>query len=144
MSGRILAWALVILGAGAIAGGLGFYKYAEIEAASAAAAAAPETAEAVEAVQVRRGAWAASARAVGTVVALRQVEIRNELAGTVTEVSFSSGDVVEAGQVLVRFDTGQEEASLAAAEAEARMARLTFERRERLRGSQALSVHDLD
>jgi membrane fusion protein (multidrug efflux system) len=144
MSGRILAWIVVIVGAGALAGGLGFYKYAEIEAATAAAAAAPEAAEAVEAVQVRSGVWTTSTRAVGTVVALRQVEIRNELAGTVAEVAFASSDIVEAGQVLVRFDTRQEEASLAAAEAEARMARLTFERRERLRGSQALSVHDLD
>lgn len=144
MAGRILAWMAVILGAGAIAGVLGFYKYAEIEAATAAAAAAPEAAEAVEAARVRTGVWTASARAVGTVVALRQVEMRNELAGTVAEVAFASGDIVEAGQVLVRFDTRQEEASLAAAEAEARMARLTFERRDRLRGSQALSVHDLD
>jgi membrane fusion protein (multidrug efflux system) len=144
MSGRIVAWVFVVLAAGAIAGGLGFYKYTEIEAAAAVSAAAPEAAEAVEGVRVRRGVWAASARAVGTVVALRQVEIRNELAGTVAEVAFSSGDIVEAGQVLVRFDTRQEEASLAAAEAEARMARLTFERRDRLRGSQALSVHDLD
>ncbi|WP_444858033.1 efflux RND transporter periplasmic adaptor subunit [Sphingosinicella sp.] len=135
---------VVILGAGAVAGGLGFYKYAEIKAATAAAAAAPEAAEAVEAVRVRSGHWTASARAVGTVVALRQVEIRNELAGTIAAVAFSSGDIVEAGQVLVRFDTRQEEASLAAAEAEARMARLTFERRDRLRGSQALSAHDLD
>jgi membrane fusion protein (multidrug efflux system) len=144
MAHRILAWIAVLFGAGAIAGGLGFYKYAEIEAATAAAAAAPEMAEAVEAVRVRSGTWTASARAVGTVVALRQVEIRNELAGSVAEVAFSSGDVVEAGQVLVRFDTRQEEASLAAAEAEARMAQLTFERRDRLRGSQALSAHDLD
>jgi membrane fusion protein (multidrug efflux system) len=144
MAGRILGWVVVILGAGAIAGGLGYYKYAEIEAAAAATAAAPEPAEAVEAARVHSGEWTATARAVGTVVALRQVEIRNELAGTVAEVAFASGDIVEAGQVLVRFDTRQEEASLAAAEAEARMARLTFERRERLRGSQALSVHDLD
>jgi membrane fusion protein (multidrug efflux system) len=135
---------VVILGAGAIAGGLGYYKYAEIEAAAAATAAAPEPAEAVEAVRVHSGEWMATARAVGTVVALRQVEIRNELAGTVAEVAFASGDIVEAGQVLVRFDTRQEEAALAAAEAEARMARLTFERRDRLRGSQALSAHDLD
>ena len=80
MSGRILAWAVVILGGGAIASGLGFYKYAEIEAAAAAAAAAPEMAESVEAVRVRNGVWTASARAVGTVVALRHVELRNELA----------------------------------------------------------------
>ena len=80
----------------------------EISAAIAAAESAPEPQEAVEAVQVRRGEWAAATRAVGTVVALRQVEIRNELPGTVVEVGFASGDIVEAGQALVRLDASQE------------------------------------
>ena len=100
-----LAWATVLLAIGGTAGGLGYYKYAEISAAIAAAEAFPEPREAVEAVRVRRGEWAASTRAVGTVVALRQVELRNELAGTVVEMGFASGDIVEAGQVLVRLDT---------------------------------------
>jgi len=131
----------------AIAGtvvGLGTYKYGEIKAAVAAAEAAPEPQEAVAAVRVRQGAWTATARAVGTVVALRQVEIRSELAGTLVEVGFSSGEVVEAGQVLVRLDTRQERAALAAAEAEARLARLTFERREALRNKQTVSAQELD
>jgi membrane fusion protein (multidrug efflux system) len=78
------------------------------------------------------------------VVALRQVEIRNELAGTVVEVGFASGDVVEAGDVLIRLDARQEEAGLAAAEAETELARLTFERRKKLRASQTVSAQELD
>jgi membrane fusion protein (multidrug efflux system) len=81
---------------------------------------------------------------VGTVVALRQVEIRNELAGTVAEIGFKSGDIVEAGQLLVRFDTRQEQASLDAAKAEAELARLTYERRKKLRASQTVSAQELD
>ena len=122
MARHSLAWAAVMLAVAATAGGLGYYKYVEISAAIAAAAASPEPREAVEAVRVRRGEWAASTRAVGTVVALRQVEIRNELAGTVVEMGFASGDIVEAGQVLVRLDTSEERAALAAAQAEARLA----------------------
>ncbi len=144
MSKRAVAWLIVVAGIVTIAGGLGHYKYAQISAAIAAAQATPEAATAVEAVRVRRGEWTASAKAIGTVVALRQVEIRNELAGTVVEVGFASGDTVNAGQVLVRFDTRQERAALAAAEAEARLARLTLERREGLRGSPAFSAQDLD
>jgi membrane fusion protein (multidrug efflux system) len=128
----------------AIVGGLSLYKYGQIQAAVNAAQSAPEPQEAVEAVQVHRGEWTRTARAVGTVVALRQVEIRNELAGTVAEIGFASGDIVEAGQVLVRFDTRQEMASLEAAKAEAELARLTYERRKKLRASQTVSVQELD
>ena len=141
---QAVAWAVVAAGIAGVVGGLGFYKYGQIQTAVAAAAAFPEAQESVEAVRVRRGEWTATARAVGTVVALRQVELRNELAGTVVEVGFSSGDIVEAGQVLVRLDTRQEEASLSAAQAEAEMARLTLERRRKLKSSQTVSAQDLD
>jgi membrane fusion protein (multidrug efflux system) len=144
MSRQVVAWLLVLFGAVVVVGGLGYYKYAEIQTAIAAAAAFPEPQETVEAVRVRPGEWAPTARAVGTVVALRQVEIRNELAGTVVEVGFASGDVVEAGEVLIRLDARQEEAGLAAAEAETELARLTFERRKKLRASQTVSAQELD
>jgi membrane fusion protein, multidrug efflux system len=144
MARHSLAWAAVLLAIGGTASGLGYYKYAEISAAIAAAEAFPEPREAVEAVRVRRGEWAASTRAVGTVVALRQVEIRNELAGTVIETGFASGDIVGAGQVLVRLDTREEDAALAAAQAEARLAKVVFDRRDRLRSSPAVSALDLD
>jgi len=141
---QVVAWAVVALGMVGVVGGLGFYKYGQIQAAIAAAAAFPEPQETVAAARVRSGEWTATAQAIGTVVALRQVEIRNELAGTVVAVGFESGDIVEAGQVLVRLDTRQEQASHAAAQAEAEMARLTLERRQKLRSNQTVSVQDLD
>ncbi|HEX9791455.1 MAG TPA: efflux RND transporter periplasmic adaptor subunit [Kiloniellales bacterium] len=144
MARHLLAWLVVVLTIAGVVSGLGYYKYSEIQSAIAAAASFPEPQEAVQSVRVRQGEWTSTARAVGTVVALRQVEIRNELAGTIVEVGFTSGAIVEAGQLLVRFDTRQEEASRAAAQAEARLARLTFERREALRSSQAVSAQDLD
>jgi len=142
MSRQILAWLAVVLLIVGVVSGLGYYKYAEIQTVMAASF--PEPQESVESVRVRRGEWAPTARAVGTVVALRQVEIRNELAGTVVEIGFASGDIVEKDQVLVRFDTRQEQAMLTAAEAEAEMARLTFERRKKLRASQTVSAQELD
>ncbi len=144
MARHAVAWGAVLLAIAATAGGLGYYKYAEITAAIAAAEAFPEPREAVEAVRVRRGEWTASTRAVGTVVALRQVELRNELAGTVVEMGFEFGDIVEPGQVLVALNTGEERAALAAAQAEARLAKVVFERRDRLRSSDAVSALDLD
>lgn len=146
MSGsmKALAWLIVFAGIAAAAGGLGYYKYAQIQAAIAAGASFPEAQETVAAVHPRQGSWTRTAKAVGTVVAMRQVEIRNELAGTVVEIGFSSGAIVEAGQVLVRLDARQEQANLTAAEAEAEMARLTLERRQKLKSGKVVSAQDLD
>lgn len=141
---RFIAWLAVVLAIAGIAGGLGYYKYNEIQAAMAAAQATPEPVEAVHSVRARNGTWSATTRAIGSVVALRQVEIRNEIAGVIAEMGFKSGDVVDAGALLVQFDVRQEQASLAAAEADARLAQLTLDRREGLRGSAAFNQQELD
>ncbi|MGE0255466.1 MAG: efflux RND transporter periplasmic adaptor subunit [Alphaproteobacteria bacterium] len=144
MSGQVKAWLAVAACIVVVAAGLAYVKYAEIQTAIAAAQAFPEPSEAVEVAKVRRGEWSATSQAIGTVVAVRQVEMRNELAGTVAEVGFTSGQIVEAGQVLVRLDTRQERAELAASEAEARIAQLTLERRQSLSTTQTVSKADLD
>lgn len=141
---QFLAWVVVALSVVAIAGGLGFYKYKQIEAAVAAGAAYPEPVEAVSSAVARKGTWSASTRAIGTVVALQQVEIRNEIAGVVNKIGFKSGESVKAGQVLIQLDTRQEEAALAAAEAEVRLTQQTLERRQGLRNSPAFSEQEFD
>lgn len=138
------SWLTVAAAIILITAGLGGFKAMEISAAIAAASAMPEQQETVEATTVRAGTWVRSARAVGTSVALRHVELRNEVPGTVVEVGFSSGEIVQAGQLLVRFDTASEQADLAAARADAELARLTLERRQRLVRSEAAATADLD
>jgi len=141
---QIFAWLAMVVAIAGISGGLGYYKHNEIKAAQAAAEGSPEPIEAVSVARARQGAYSASTRAIGTVVALRQLEIRNELAGTIAEMGFASGDIVDAGQLLVQLDVRQERASLTAVEAEARLAKLTLERREGLRESPAFSPQELD
>lgn len=138
------AWLTVLLAIAGIAVGLGLYKKREFEAAQAAAQSTPEPMEAVGTVQARKGAWSASVRAIGTVVAVKQLDIRNELAGTIAEIGFTSGGIVEAGQLLVQFDVRQEQASLAAAEAEEKLTKQNLERREGLKTSPAFSAQELD
>jgi membrane fusion protein, multidrug efflux system len=138
------SWLTVAAAIILITAGLGGFKAMEISAAIAAASAMPEQQETVEATTVRAGTWVRSARAVGTSVALRHVELRNEVPGTVVEVGFSSGEIVQPGQLLVRFDTASEQADLAAARADAELARLTLERRQRLVRSEAAATADLD
>lgn len=141
---QFAAWLTVLLAIAGISAALGYHKYSELEAAKAAAAGMPEPAEAVASTKAREGAWSPSTRAIGTVVAKRQLEIRNELAGTIAEMGFTSGSIVEAGQLLVQFDVRQEHELLAASEAEARLAKLTLERRESLRNSSAFNEQDFD
>jgi membrane fusion protein, multidrug efflux system len=141
---RWLAWTVALTGMTAIVVGLGGYKFLSIKAAIAAAAAYPEPTEAVEAVQPVRRAWAPTVRAVGTTVAIRRVELRNELPGRVAEVGFKSGETVKAGAVLVRLDASLEQADLAALKADSELARLTLERQQILARTQAVSQAALD
>lgn len=141
---QLAAWLTVLVAVAGISAAFGYHKYTELETAKAAAAAMPEPAEAVTTGHAREGKWSPSTRAIGTVVAKRQLEIRNEIAGTIAEMGFTSGSIVEAGQLLVQFDVRQERESLAAAEADARLAKLTLERREGLRNSAAFSEQEFD
>jgi membrane fusion protein (multidrug efflux system) len=144
MRRNILAWGVLILVMGGVAGGLGFYKYREILAGMAAGAARPEPSETVATLRATEAVWAPSTRAIGTVVARQQLELRNEIAGLVAELGFTSGATVEKGQLLIQLDDRQEKASLAAAEAEARLARANLDRREALRNSPAFSIQEFD
>lgn len=141
---RISAWLAVILAIAGITGGLGYYKYNEIQAGIAASQATPEPVESVLSAHARTGEWSATTRAIGSVVALRQVEIKNEIAGVIAAIGFKSGGIIEEGALLVQFDVRQEEASLAATQAEARLAKLTLDRRESLRASAAFNEQELD
>ena len=144
MRRKIWSWLLLVVAIIGITGGLGFYKYSQIMAGMAAGAARPEPSEAVATVRVSQMEWAPTTRAIGTVVALQQLELRNEIAGLVSQLGFASGETVSKGQLLVQLDDRQEMASLAAAQADARLAGNNLERREALRKSPAFSIQEFD
>lgn len=100
--------------------------------------------EAVTSARVERAEWETTRAAVGSVVAVQGVTMAAEVAGTVREIAFESGSSVEQGAVLVRLDTSAEEAQLAAALADASLARINLQRTRRLRQGEAVSQADLD
>jgi membrane fusion protein (multidrug efflux system) len=75
---------------------------------------------------------------------VRGVMLAAELPGTVREIGFESGALVKRGAMLVKLDTSAEEAQLASALASASLARLNYERAQKLRQSQANAQADLD
>ena len=83
--------------------------------------------EATQIVEAESITFQPTADMVGTVFAKRSVIVRNELAAVVREVGFDSGDVVEAGQVLIRQDDTTDQADLEAARAAVRVAEANVE-----------------
>lgn len=127
-----------------LAGVLAAWKINADDEARAAAANQPEPVEFITAAEVKPVEHRPVTTAVGTVVALRSVTLRNELPGTVQTVSMNPGDIVERGTVLVALDVSVERAELAARQAEAQLAETILERSERLRAHSAISQEELD
>jgi len=123
---------------------LAAWKYTDLAAAEAASANQPEPMEAVTAAIARERAHRRTTTSIGTVLALRSITLRNELAGTVRRAQLTPGRIVEAGTVLVALDASVEEAELQAQEAQAALASTTLERLENLREHRATSQEEVD
>ncbi|MGH7628182.1 MAG: efflux RND transporter periplasmic adaptor subunit, partial [Gemmatimonadales bacterium] len=120
------------------------WKSASLRAADAAAASQPEPMELVTAAVAREVEHRPTTTSIGTVLALRSITLRNELAGTVRQVRLTPGQIVGAGTILVTLDASVEQAEVAAQEAAAGLARTTLERLQRLRAHQATSQEEVD
>jgi membrane fusion protein (multidrug efflux system) len=83
----------------------------------------------------RELSWEGSLSAVGSVAAVRGVAISAEAPGVVKRISFESGNVAKAGQVLVELDTSVERAQLATAVARKKLAEQTIARTRNLSAS---------
>ena len=138
------SWLVVIGLCLAVAGGLGYYKYQQIQAAIAFGAAYPEPVESTDAFIAREEIWQPVTSVSAEVVAVRSVTLSNELAGTIVEVGFAPGAQVAQGQVLVRLDISEERAQLAAARADAEIARLELSRNQKLIKSGAAAQETRD
>jgi membrane fusion protein (multidrug efflux system) len=100
--------------------------------------------ESVTSTKVEAVEWQASRSAVGTLIAVRVVTLASEVPGLVREIGFDSGMFVRKDDVLVKLDSSAEEGQLAAARAEADLARATLQRARSLREAHASSPADLD
>lgn len=72
--------------------------------------------------------WHTKIEAVGTLRAVRGVDISSEVSGLVEKIYFESGDKVEAGTLLVKLRSDDEVAALASLQADADLGELTYQR----------------
>jgi membrane fusion protein (multidrug efflux system) len=123
---------------------LAAWKQASLSSAAASLAHQPEPMESVVAAVARERQYTPTTTSIGTVLAMRSVTLRNELAGTVRKVVLTPGQIVSAGTVLVALDVSVEEAELRALRAQAELARLQYQRMARMNEQRAASVEELD
>jgi len=107
---------------------VGTVKFRQIQAGAAMAASFQPPPEAVTTLVAGQEVWPATLKAIGSVSAAQGVMVSADLPGIVAEIAFESGRSVRAGALLVRLDTKQEQAQLAAAEAQRVLARLNLSR----------------
>src|SRR5439155_21446764 len=125
MTKRMLLMLAAVIAFIAIIGG---FKFMQIKAAMSQSWQAPP--EAVTTVIAKQESWNTTLNAIGTVAAVQGVTISADLPGLVSEIDFDSGRAVNKGDVLVRLDTKQEVAQLAAAEAQRELTRVAFSRQK--------------
>jgi membrane fusion protein (multidrug efflux system) len=98
----------------------------------------------VTAVKVGMLEWQPALTAVGTLTAVRGVDLSTEIAGLVRQVDFKSGQNVLAGQVLVQLNADSDIAQLHSLEAAAELAATVLARDKAQLEAQAISQAQVD
>ena len=115
-----------------VVGGLGFFKFHQIQGLMAQAASFAPPPSAVSTLIAKREMWPSTLHVIGTAAAIQGVTVSADLPGTVDKIHFESGQAVHAGDVLVELDTRQERAQLAAAESDRDLAQINYQREQKL------------
>ncbi|HEV8610773.1 MAG TPA: efflux RND transporter periplasmic adaptor subunit, partial [Thermoanaerobaculia bacterium] len=135
---------LTLVGMAVFIGAIAFVKIRQVQAAIAQNSSFQPPPEAVTTVRATQERWPSSVAAIGTVEAVHGVTVAADLPGLVSRIEFDSGKKVRAGDVLVRLDTRQEQAQLAAAEAQRNLSTVNFERMKGLRDKGITSQAEYD
>jgi membrane fusion protein, multidrug efflux system len=135
----ILILCVLLIGVGLVT-----WKYESIQGEQAASANQPEPMESVTIAVARAIDHRQTTTSIGTVLALRSITLKNELAGTVREVRLTPGRIVEAGTLLVALDVSVEEAELRAQEAQVALAKTVLNRRQYLSQELATTQEEVD
>lgn len=128
----------------ATGGALAAWKIDSIRDQAAAAANQPEPMETVTLARAATREHRPTVTSIGTVLATRSITLRNELSGTVREVSLIPGQIVAAGTLLVQLDVSVEEAELQAEQAQAALAQTMLERNQQASQNRAVSEIEVD
>jgi membrane fusion protein (multidrug efflux system) len=135
---------LMLIGVGLLFGGIFAYKSFvsyKLKKSMSAYQAPPVTVSATEAKSL---VWQPQLSAVGSLRAVRGVDVTSEIAGLVQKIYFNSGDEVEEGKLLLQLNADTDIALLHSYEAAADLANTVYERDKKQYDVQAVSKATLD
>jgi membrane fusion protein (multidrug efflux system) len=134
----------VLLGCALIFGGVfGFISFKNRMIAQYFAS-MPKPTIPVTATKASQQNWARTVSSIGVLEAIHGVDISSEVAGTVQEILFESGQQVNKGDVLVKLDSDVEQADLRSAQAQLNLAQNDATRARALAPNKTISVSSLD
>ena len=135
---------IMLVGVGVLLGGIiGFNVFKGYMMAKYMAG-APTPPATVTAMKADYQAWQSALNAVGTLRAVRGVDVTSEVAGIVRSVEFRSGDEVRTGQVLAQLNADSDIAQLHALEAAAELAQTVYDRDKAQLDAEAVSKAQVD
>jgi membrane fusion protein, multidrug efflux system len=100
--------------------------------------------EVVTSAQARTESWETLLTAVGSLNAVQGVTVTAEVTGKIENIAFEAGAHVAAGDLLLQQDSAVEKAQLRSAESVAQLARIDFERIQKLKQRDGISQADYD
>ncbi|MDB4947074.1 MAG: putative Co/Zn/Cd efflux system rane fusion protein [Labilithrix sp.] len=100
--------------------------------------------EVVSTAVAKEDTWEGTVSAVGTISAVKGVQVSNDAPGVVTAIRFDSGQVVKQGDILVELDSNVERAQIAALEARRELASTNAGRTRALVASNSIPKSQLD
>jgi membrane fusion protein (multidrug efflux system) len=135
---------VMLIATALIVGALGFVKFRQIQTAIGQAASFQPPPEAVTTITAAEEQWPETLTAIGSVAAVQGVTVSADLPGTVERIGFEAGQAVREGEVLALLDTRQEQAQLAAADAQRDLAKVNLERMQGLLNENVVSRAEYD
>jgi membrane fusion protein (multidrug efflux system) len=135
---------IMLVAVGVLLGGLvgfNFFKGYMMQKYMASAPIPPAT---VSAITAEYQQWQPQLSAVGTLRAVRGVDVTTEIAGLVRSIEFKSGDEVKAGQVLAQLNADSDIAQLHSLEAAADLASTVYERDKAQLAAEVISKAQVD
>ena len=128
---------------GGIAAGVFYFKTQQWQAMSEMSSSEQPPAT-VASARVRQESWQPALSSVGSLVAVNDVSVTNEVHGKVARILFESGQRVNEGDALLQLDARVDRAELEGLQAELKLARVQFERAAKLVKDRTLSQSDYD
>jgi len=139
---KIIAFTLI--GLILVVAALAAIKMSQFKAMGEQAKKAVPPPEVVTTAPVESVYWETALTAVGSLTAVQGVTVAAELIGKVVEIAFESGKTVKKGDLLVRQDTGSEQAQLAGAVSQVTLTKTVLDRNAQMLPGKMISQADYD